>query len=342
MDGDATPRRVTIHDVAGELGLSTSTVSAALNGNGKLRDSTRERVRKAAAELGYRPSRTALAFRRGRTGTIALALPAVDQGAVPMLDLDFYMTAARAAATAAFEAGYALTLTPPTIADEEGWNLIGADGVVVCDPVRDDERLAALERTGTPVVTIERDPGRPDDPYAVTSDHAGNMRMLLDHLRAEGARSIALVAADASWSWTEESVAAYREWSAGHGMDELIRFVPLDSAHNDPYAATVDLLDAAEPPDAIIASAEQYREGVVRACRDRHRRIPDDVRVAVGIDSPAAERNDPPLTAIDLQPALQARLAVDLLLHRIDGDDVSGPVLSESTLRVRASTLPPT
>lgn len=332
-------KRVTIHDVARELGLSTSTVSAALNGSGKLRQSTRDRVQRTADELGYRPSRAALAFRLGRTGTIAFALPSVDEGAVPMLDLDFYMTAARAAATKAFEAGYALTLTPPTVTSEDGWRLIGADGVVLCDPVRNDERLAALERLGTPVVTVERDAARPDWPYAVTSDHGENMRTLLDHLRGQGAERIALISADASWSWAEESAAAYRDWAAEHGMPELVRLIPLDHAHNDPYESTLALLRSPERPDAVIATAEQYREGVLRAARDAEVRIPDDVLVAVGIDSPGSERHDPPLTAIDLQPDRQAELAVGMLLRRIEGEPIEGPLLSDAVLRVRGSTV---
>ncbi|WP_296746867.1 LacI family DNA-binding transcriptional regulator [Mesorhizobium sp.] len=334
-------RRVTIHDVARELGVSTSTVSAALNGSGKLRQETRDQVRRMAAELGYQSSRAALALRFGRTGTIALALPTVDDGAVPMLDLDFYMAVARAAATAAFEAGYALTLTPPTLTGEDGWRLLGADGVVLCDPVRNDERLAALERLGTPVVTVERDAARPDGRSAVTSDHGSNLRTLLDHLHDQGARRIALISADASWSWAEESVAAYRDWTAERGLPESVRLIPLDQAHNDPYDTALGLLRAADRPDAIIATAEQYREGVLRACRDAEVRIPDDVLVALGIDSPGSERNDPALTAIDLQPGLQAKLAVSMLLRLIEGEQVDGPMLSDAVLRVRASTLRP-
>ena len=332
-------KRVTIHDVARALDLSTSTVSAALNGGGKLRQETRDLVQRTAAALGYRSSRAALALRLGRTGTIALALPTVDDGAVPMLDLDFYMTVARCAATAAFEAGYALTLTPPSISGEDDWRLLGADGVVLCDPVRNDPRLAALERLGTPVVTVERDATRPDWRSAVTSDHGANMHTLLDHLHDQGARRIALISADASWSWAEESIAAYRGWTAGHGLPDLVRLVPLDHAHNDPYETTFALLSGPERPDAIVATAEQYREGVLRACRDAGVRIPADVLIAIGIDSPGSERNDPALTAIDLQPGLQAKLAVAMLLRLIEGEEVDGPVLSEAVLRIRASSI---
>ena len=333
------PKRVTIHDVARDTGLSASTVSAALNGTGKLRQSTRDLVQLAADRLGYRTSRSAQAFRLGRSGIIALALPTVDDGGVPMLDLNFYMAFARVAATAAFEAGFALTLTPPKMKSEDGWRLLGADGVVLCDPVRNDERLTTLERMGTPVVTLERDVGRPDWRATITSDHGANMRRLLDHLHDQGARRIALIGAESSWSWALESVSAYRKWAAERGLGEIIQLVPLDQTHNEPYRTTLNLLRNSNRPDAIIAIAEQYREGVLRACRDASIRIPTDILVALGIDSPGCERTSPPLTAIDLQPEVQAQMAVTMLLRLINGEQVERPLLSEAVLRVRTSTI---
>ena len=332
-------RRVTIHDVAREIGLSASTVSAALNGTGKLRQKTRDLVQRTADRLGYRTSRSAQAFRLGRSGTIALVLPAVDDGAVPMLDLDFYMTFARVAATAAFDAGFALTLTPPKMKGEDGWRLLEADGVVLCDPVRNDERLTALERMGTPVVTLERDVGRPDRRAAVASDHGVNMRKLLDYLHDQGARRIAFIGADSSWSWAMESVSAYREWVAERHLAAIIQLAPLDQTHNDLYRTTMDILSNGDRPDAIVAIAEQYREGVLRACRDARVGIPGDILVALGIDSPGCEWTDPSITAIDLQPEIQAKMAVSMLLRMIDGEEVEGPSLSEAVLRIRSSTL---
>ena len=336
--GTARSRRTTIRDVAEHLGLSVSTVSSSLNGGGTLKESTRERVRQAAAELGYRPSRTALAFRLGRTGTIAYSLPTADDGSVPMLDVEAYMIGARAAANAAFEAGYALTLTPPTIRGEEGWNLIGADGVVLCDPVQGDERLASLERLGVPVVTIERDSSRPDWPYVVTGDYERNTRTLLDHLHERGARRIALLAPDASWSSAEDTIRAYREWATEHGAEEIVRLIPPARINHDAYVDALDLLGSDPRPDALVASAEQYRPGVLRACRDLGIGIPEQLLIAIGGDSQAAEHGDPPITAIDFQPALQSELAVQMLLRRIEGEAVEGPIVSESMLRVRASS----
>lgn len=344
MNGPMKPRRATIRDVAAQVGLSTSTVSAALNGGGVLKESTRVRVRQAAAELGYRPSRTALAFRLGRTGTIAYSLPVVDEGAFSVLGVEAYMVGARAAASAAFEEGYALTLTPPQLRGDSAWNLIGADGVIVCDPVRGDERISTLERLGIPLVTIEQDAGRSNDPYAVVGDYAGNMTQMLDHLWSQGARTIALLAPNASWSSSLASVHGYRSWTAAHGVQEMIRLIPTDTAQNDAYSATRDLILGSRRPDALVATAEQFRGRIFEACRDNAVRVPEDLLIAIGGDSQAAEHGSPTVTAIDPQSGRMSELAVQMLLRRIAGEAIGGPTLIAGELRVRASSvrrLPP-
>lgn len=62
--------RIGIHEVAAAAGVSTTTVSHALNDRGKVSPGTRERVRRVAQELGYRPNRIASALRNRRTGVL--------------------------------------------------------------------------------------------------------------------------------------------------------------------------------------------------------------------------------------------------------------------------------
>src|SRR5487761_984041 len=65
-------RRVTIRDVAAEAGVSIGTASKALNGQGKLRAETRERVAEAAQRLGFAPNTLAQALLAGRSFTVGL------------------------------------------------------------------------------------------------------------------------------------------------------------------------------------------------------------------------------------------------------------------------------
>src|SRR6516164_4726585 len=65
-------RRVTIRDVAAEAGVSIGTASKALNGQGKLRAETRERVTEVAQRLGFAPNTLAQALLAGRSFTVGL------------------------------------------------------------------------------------------------------------------------------------------------------------------------------------------------------------------------------------------------------------------------------
>lgn len=332
--------KATIRDVAAAAEVSVSSVSAALNGKGSLKAETRERIQRHAELLGYRPSRVAQAFREGKIGTIALVLPLLDSidEQQRLIGLDYYMAIAAGSASAAFADGYSLTLTP-ALSTREQWQKVRADGVVLCDPVADDERLSILEDLGLPVVTIDRDPTRDPMPSYAAGDNHANMRLLLDHLEEQGAKRIALLSADSSWAWTQDGDRAYLEWCAEHGHEPLRVPVPLGKGDNDALDATIALLQRGEAPDAVIASAEQYTAGVVNACRKLGRRIPDDVMVAIGVDSRSAVQNDPPLTAIDLHPHQQGEAAVRLLLERLAHDAARpDPVIVPSTLHRRAST----
>ncbi len=331
--------RVTIRDVARTAGVSVTTVSHALNGKGQIRPETREHIRGVATRLGYRPSRAAQALRRSRTGTIALILPSVGSHAEEreMISLDYYMSIASAAAQGAFGHGYSLVL-PPRLTTADEWRVLAPDGVLLCDPAAGDERIDALEGLGVPVVSIERDSGRPERPFYVAGDNVANMRVMLDHLDGAGAQRIALLWAESSWAWTLDSRSAYERWCAERGRDPIVTPVSLHDLESDAYRASAQLLDRPDRPDAVVASAEKYAEGVLRACRDRGLGVPGDVMVVSGIDNHELQRSVPAVSAIDLDPAAQALAAIEMLHARLEGDDVTEPRIVPSELHVRQST----
>ena len=331
--------RVTIRDVAETAGVSVTTVSHALNDKGHIRAETRERIRDVAARLGYRPSRAAQALRRSRTGTIALILPSDGSHAEEreMISLDYYMSIASASAQGAFGHGYSLVL-PPRLTTADEWGVLAPDGVVLCDPATGDERIDTLEDLGVPVVSIESDSGRPDRPYYVAGDNVANMIEMLDHLADAGAQRIALLWAESSWAWTLDSRTAYEDWCTERGRDAVVKPVSLQHLEADSYRASSQLLDGPDRPDAVVASAERYADGVLRACRERNLDVPQDFMVISGIDNHLLGSREPSVSAIDLDPAAQAHAAIEMLHARIEGGDVTEPRIVPSALHVRQST----
>lgn len=333
--------RVTIRDVARAAGVSVTTVSHALNGKGKVNAETSERIHRLALELGYRPSATARALRRGSTGAIALILPQqIREIAHQVVGLEYYMQVASMAASVAFEHDRPLIL-PPRLGATADWASIVPDGVLLCDPIENDPHIDLLESMDVPVVTIERDTGRPDWKHYVSGDNAANTRAVLDHLRAAGATRIALLATDWNWAWAADIDATYLDWCGTNDHEPTLVTVPLHHGLRDAREAAGQLLDGPHPPDAFYAPLEAFSSGVSRACAERGLRIPDDVLLVCGSDGRQTRESDPAITAVDLCPADQTRAAVELLIARIAGAKDQGPVIVPSVLRVRASTSRP-
>jgi DNA-binding LacI/PurR family transcriptional regulator len=330
--------RPTINDVAKTAGVSVTTVSHALNGKGRVDPATREHVLQVVQQLGYRANRHARGLRSGRSGSLALLLPVdADVQADEALRLDYYMRLAAAAAAAAFGREHALVLLPPTIV-QTGLRGFGLDGGIVVEPLPRDPRVSMLTGHGLPVVTIDPDPGWPDDPWYVSSGTHANTLRLLDHLAARGARRIALVAPDTGWGWAADTRDAYDAWTAEHGVARLSFPVAMHPGEQSAFAATCGLLNSAQPPDAVFVGAARFVRGVLGAAKSCGRRVPGDLLIAAGVDCLQAREGDPPVTALDLHPERQAEAAVEMLLARLDSAQITAPAFIEATLRLRAST----
>lgn len=336
---DAPPtRRATIRDVAAAAGVSVKTVSHAVNQKGEVDPATRARVLAEAERLGYRASRSARALRGARTATIALMLPSFGAVDREMLSLSYYMLLATSAASTAFALDHALLLAP-TVTDRNALSRLEADGVLICDPTADDPRIDHLSALSMPVVTVERDPGRPEQEWYVAGDNREATTALLDHLAAAGAQRVALIAAGPGWGWSVDSVDAYERWCAARGQEPLLARTDLLDLEQSGRAEARGLLERRDRPDAIVALAERHASGVVAAARDLGLSVPGDLLVASGIDSPETRYGDPPITALDLHPDRRGAAAVELLIARLQNDAPTRRTI-EADLIVRASSSP--
>lgn len=337
---DGLPRkRITIKDVASLAGVSTTTVSHALNDKGRVDPGTRDRVIAIAQHLGYSPSRAARALRTRRTGLIGLVVPTFERRSTQtaMLGLDIYSRQTVAATAAAFAAGYALLLVPPieSVGRLQG---LGVDGLIIIDPMRGDQLTAMCQSLSIPFVTIERLPDDPGFRWCVRADNEGDAYNLTRCLADAGSSRIAMLSLDAETAWAEETVKGYVRWCEEHGQEPIVAPASPHDMENSAYKVAGQLLDLPEPPDAILASSERFATAVLRAARERDVTVPDDLVVATGIDGWEAREAVPPVTAVDIHPDRQGRVASELLIARIEGRDVSAPKPLRSEIHVRAST----
>jgi DNA-binding LacI/PurR family transcriptional regulator len=331
-------RRASIRDVAKAAGVSTTTVSHAINGKGRVDAATRKRVIAIAGELGYRANQTAVNLLRRRTGVIALTISAPEGIPVDLMQLDFFVRFVNAATRACLDHGYALIIAPP--AGASSFDAVDVDGGIVIDPLADDPLLQALGQRRIPAVTSGRDPARPEDEGAwVDNDLVASTHGLLDHLVEAGAGSIGFVAAPAVYSYAMDYRHGYERWCAEHGIETQIAEAAHGLTETVGFHAASRLLDSPRRPDAIFAALDRYALGTLSAAAAKGLRVPDELMLAAGTDSELMRSATPPITGLDLHPERNGRLAVEMLLARIDDPDVpQRPAVVPADIVRRAST----
>ncbi len=329
-------RVATIADVAALAEVSIGTVSKAVNGTGKLRAETRERVLAAADQLSFRPSplaRGLLASRSFAVGlittdsfgrfTIPVMLGAEDalgSGQISVLLCDSRGDAIR-------EDHYVRTLLSRKV-----------DGIIVTGR-RTDPRPPIALRLPVPAVYVMTQSEDADDLSLVPDDEQGGglaarhlvaggrtriahvtgpERFLSARLRAAGARK---VLADAGLALAGGE-AHYGEWSEEWGRQ-----------------AAYTVLRHQPAVDAIFCGSDQIARGVADALREAGRRIPDDIAL-VGYDNwdVFAETGRPPLTTVDMGLKDLGKHAARKLLEAIGGQPSRGLEQLPCRLVIREST----
>ncbi|TDC44487.1 LacI family transcriptional regulator, partial [Micromonospora sp. KC207] len=312
-----------LKDVAERAGVSVKTVSNVVNGYQHVRPDTRARVEQAVADLNYRPNLSARNLRKGRTGVIALALPG--------LDIPYFAELARHVVTAAAERGWAVLIDQTGGGSEReraaagiGDHLI--DGLIFSPLALTAEDLAGLD--GTPLVLLgERVDHGPADHVVI--DNVAAARKATAHLISLGRRRIAAIGAQRT---PERATARLRLAGYAAALDEAgiaydERLVaPAPAWHRANGAAAMrHLLTSGVRPDAVFCCDDTLALGALRALHEAGLRVPGDVAVAGFDDIEDGRFSIPTLTTIAPDKERIARLAVELLANRVDGDRHTPP-----------------
>ncbi|MFD4304882.1 LacI family DNA-binding transcriptional regulator [Streptomyces albidoflavus] len=334
--------RPTIKAVAAAAGVSTATVSQAVNDTGRISEATRRRVLAAAAELGWSPSAPATALRRARTRTIALVVrrPTDVLGADPHFSELITGLEGQLAPR-----GYGLLLhLVPDMAEESAlYERLAAegriDGAVLTDARADDPRPGLLEGLGLPAVLLGTpDPAAPVPGVGLGQQDAG-VREAVTHLLNHGHRRIAYVAGPADLLHSGLRRAAFESALAEAGLRPLaVRHT--DFTEEAAVTVTTELLARPDRPTALVFPNDSMAVCGMGAAQRAGLRVPEDVSV-VGYDNlPLGRWLHPRLTTVD-QQVQRVGAAAALTLLAGCGEEVPASLLDgRPRLVVRESTGP--
>ena len=310
----------TINDVAKRAGVSVGTVSNVINNGDRVHPTTREKVERAIAELGYVPNVVARSLRSKHNRWLALIVPDITNA--------YWHAVVRGVEDAAQSQGYAVLLgnTDDHLNKQQQYVDVAVSqsvaGVIIapCEP--NAKNLAPLRSRKIPTVTINRriEGWQVDGVY---SDAIAASRTLVRHLIESGHTRIAMISGPRHLSTVQDRIAGYCIALAEAG-------IPLDPRmlkSGDFQAASGELLTyqvLAEElnPTAIFAANNTIAKGVIDALGKRDLLIPHDIALVCFGDF--AEAYFPFFTVI-LEPAYEMGMnAAQLLFSRLGaGVDLS-------------------
>ncbi|MCU1437838.1 MAG: LacI family transcriptional regulator [Naasia sp.] len=331
-------RRATIKEVAELAGVSRSTASRALTGNGYVAEPVRLRVRQAASDLGYVVDAMARSLKQQSTRSIGVL--------VSDLRNEFYANLAAGASRQATRLGYTTMLiddqgsAEDEMAAVEAFVAMRVAGVVATTVTPDTTRFLLRQRI--PVVEVDRR-FSDGDCDAVVIDNRGSARAATRHLLELGHRRIALLIDEDDWTTGRERREGYVDALEAAGIPhEESLVVPTGWDVDAARHAAREVLRGAHRPTAVFAANNVLAEGTWRAAAELGLRIPENLSLVAFDDVPWMSMVTPGVTAVAQDAGAMGRAAVQSLLDRIaDPDAGTRTVVLSASLRRRGSTAPP-
>jgi LacI family transcriptional regulator len=324
-------KRATIREVAKATGLSPAAVSYALRGL-QVSDETIERVRQAAAELGYEADPIARALASGRTGMMGLLCGSLEdlwQQALAvgigraLKDNDRYALILDAAGDPGRERTLAQQLRDQRV-----------DGLIV-QPVDPAAEFWADLCATLPVVAIGDALAGARTAGEVVFDNRRGTTMALEHLRDNGHRRIAVLTPTVSSTPDRPADVHVTAEAVRLGLDVKLVTAPQSLTGATEVADT--LLGDPGRPSAVFCFADSIAYGVYAAASERGLRIPDDISV-MGYDAhPMSGLLKPGLTTVDWDIDGIVRAAVRLTVAAVDGATRRRRIVQAPELRERGS-----
>lgn len=350
-------KNVTVSDIAEALGISKTTVSRAISGNGRIGNETRLRVMRYIEEHGAnellnkknRPGaepdgpEQPVQYGRGRkTDNIGIVVP--DDHA--FMELPFFQNCLKGICESASTFGYETMIAMVTSANRTQLDRMidnhKVDGVLVTRVADDDDVLTMLQKKDIPFVVI----GSTSMPGVcrVDSDHRMACRELTSLLLMKKVGNMVLLYHDPTNEVTKSRIAGFKEAFGIYGSGEK-------DGHPEETELDRNILYASdEEMDRVVQDVLKKKYGCIICCDDvicanmleklknADVRIPRDVRIASFYNSNTLEKNRPPITTLHFDAKQLGATGCRNLLGLIEGRDVPEASLLGYEILMKDST----
>ena len=326
-----------IKEVAKAAGVSVATISRVLNHPEQVQPETRTHVLEVMQKLDYQPNWFARGLNIGKTGTIALLIPRIeDHGCLDVVT---------GVETIARRKEHTVLLCNTHADAQEEVNCLKmvlnrqVDGVILVSSRLDTPTVQSLLKPDFPWVHIGGyAPGNCRNVCLI--DYKKGTYQMTSHLIKLGHQEISLLLDQRSQVEIDAITTGYRNALKEHGLPQDRPVLRAEGSVQGGYLMAQKLVQNHQLPPALITASEEQAFGVTKAALDEQIRIPEQLALACLKDSQITSILNPPLTALELPSHRLGLLAARMLFDCIESSDsscVPQEIILQPRLKVRRS-----
>lgn len=326
---------ITMKDIANKLGVSSVTVSKALNDKEGVSDNLKLKIKKVAGEMGYRFNSAAKSIKDGLSYNIGVMIPQRFTG----MNDSFYLRVYQEIAVQLDHYGYFGILNILSSDDEEELNFPRVysenkvDGIIILGQIS-KKYIETVQNMDLPKLFLDFYDEHAMIDSIVTDNFYGAYE-LTNYLIQNGHRDIAYVGNVYSTSSIQDRFLGYYKSLLEHGLKFEDRLL-LNDRDERGYYIDIELPDIL--PTAFVCNCDQVAYNLCERLTEAGYRIPEDCSV-VGFDNDIyATLNSPPLTTVEVDIEQMARTAVKAIMEKVSNPNRrNGRVLVQGKIIYRNS-----
>ncbi len=310
-------QKITIHDIARELNLTSGTVSRALNDNSRISIKTKKLVKEKANELKYQRNKIASSLRSGKSQTIGVIIPSAQ--------MNFFGSVVHGIELMASSIGYSIMLyqTEETTVLEkkaiETFLSARVDGILasVAKETIDFSHYHELQKRHIPLVFFDRTNDEMKVPSVIIDDYKGAF-LATEHLIKNGYSRIAHVLGPQHIKSFQDRYRGYEDALKKHTIKPDKKLIYQGDISIESGKAAVDyFFQLSKIPDAVFAAEDYTALGVIKGLKERKIKMPGDFGVIGFANENFGEHITPSLSSVDQQTVQMGKEALGLLIKLI-------------------------
>jgi DNA-binding LacI/PurR family transcriptional regulator len=331
--------RVTIKDIAEELGISPSTVSKALKGHPDISSETKKAVRDLVEKWNYKPDPIALSLKVGQGRTIGVIVPEIVHY--------FFSTVISGIEDFAYDLGYNVMFCQSNELYEREVKAVETflsnrvDGILVSlsKTTLDFDHFRKVQKAGIPLVFFDRVCTELDTHRVIVNDEQGAFDAVT-YLIKTGCMNIVHLSGPPNLligkNRKDGYIRAVKEHNLPLPEENIIRCDSADLAR----IVVPELLKRDIRPDGIFAVNDLTAAEAMKIVQRNGHKVPDEISIVGFTSGMISDLTDPPLTSVEQHGYVIGQEAVSLLVNNLENkEDVHFQTkVIETELVVKGST----